>query len=184
MVNCIPMAIAGLHHAYLLAHNARVGKTVPTGFSSLESHWRTTAALVRLFCVRMPLRVLYGWAMAGVPSGTPGSFVSGLLTPPFACPPRLAAGSGFTAHKGGHDMAALPIPARSAHTYPLTEIEARRAVRIWFTGKPSLSLADWRDNRCLAHCAGLPDPYERGLVFREAFARELSNVVAGGLHAA
>lgn len=78
-------------------------------------------------------------------------------------------------------MAALPTSAHSAHTFPITEKSARRAARLWFTGTPHLSLADWRDNRRRAHCSGLPEEYERGLAFDDAFAAELGNIIAGGL---
>lgn len=77
-------------------------------------------------------------------------------------------------------MAALPVPARSAHTFPLTEKEARHAARLWFTGTPTLTLAAWRDNRCHAHCAGLPNQHDRAEAFVHEFSRELATIIAGG----
>lgn len=79
-------------------------------------------------------------------------------------------------------MAALPIPARSAHTFPQTEKAARRTARQWFAGATRLSLACWRDDRCTAHCSGLPVAGERMDVFNQAFARELAAIIAGGRH--
>ena len=79
-------------------------------------------------------------------------------------------------------MAALPIPAHSAHTFPLTEKAARRAARLWFTGAPMVSLAQWRDDRCMTHCAGLPADNARTAAFHAAFAGELANIIAGVRH--
>lgn len=79
-------------------------------------------------------------------------------------------------------MAALPLPARSAHTFPLTEKAARRAARQWFSGATRLTLACWRDDRRVAHCAGLPDDPHRFAAFNEAFALELATIIAGGCH--
>lgn len=78
-------------------------------------------------------------------------------------------------------MAALPISAHSAHlTYPLTQKEARHSARLWFTGTPHLTLAEWRDNRCRVHCMGLPVDPERIEAFNAAFAAELAAIIAGG----
>lgn len=81
-------------------------------------------------------------------------------------------------------MAALPtsLPARSAQTLPLTEREARRSARLWFAGIPSLTLADWRDDRCRAHCAGLPFFPGRADAFNAEFAREIASIIAGVNH--
>ncbi|WP_345798412.1 hypothetical protein [Castellaniella sp. MT123] len=79
-------------------------------------------------------------------------------------------------------MAALPTPARSAHTFPLTEREARHSARLWFIGTPSLTLTDWRDTRCRTHCAGLPELPERATVFNAEFAREIASIIAGVSH--
>src|SRR5690606_3372352 len=106
--------IPTIAHALQLVHTIRACETTRAGFSSPESHWRTTAANARFFYVRTPLHAFYGRALVGASSDAPGSFVSGLLTPPCARPPRLAAGRGSTAHKGGHAMAALPTLALSA----------------------------------------------------------------------
>lgn len=76
-------------------------------------------------------------------------------------------------------MAALPISERSAHTFPQTEKAARRAARQWFAGTPTLTLAEWRDNLCRAHCTGLPNCLERARAFNGAFAEELARIVAG-----
>lgn len=77
-------------------------------------------------------------------------------------------------------MAALPIPAHSAH-FPLTEKSARRAARQWFTGTPTVTLATWRDDCRKAHCAGLPVDPARIEAFNAAFALELAIIIAGGL---
>lgn len=76
-------------------------------------------------------------------------------------------------------MAALPISARSAQTFPLTEREARHSARLWFAETPQLTLAEWRDNRCCAHCTGLPQYMGRARAFNKAFAEELARIVAG-----
>ena len=77
-------------------------------------------------------------------------------------------------------MAALPTPARSAHTLPQTEKAARRAARQWFAGATRLSLASWRDDRCTAHCSGLPAAGERAEVFNQAFAKEMAFIISRG----
>ena len=78
-------------------------------------------------------------------------------------------------------MAALPISAHSAHfTYPLTQKEARHSARLWFTGTPHLTLAEWRDNRCRVHCMGLPADPARIEAFNTAFSAELAAIIAGG----
>lgn len=69
-------------------------------------------------------------------------------------------------------MAALPIPACSALTFPQAEKVGRRAARQWFAGATRLSLASWRDESCAAHCSGLPaaggrmDAFNQGLCLR------------------
>lgn len=171
-----------LAHAFQLVHTIRARETTRAGFSSPESDRRTTAALARFFYVRMPLRAFYGRALVGASSDAPASYRAGLLTPPCARPPRLAAGRGFNYPIGGHDMAALPIPARSAHTFPQTEKAARRAVRRWFAGTPYLSLAEWRDQARLVHCARLPADPAREAAFDQAFAQELAAVIGGADH--
>lgn len=68
----------------------------------------------------------------------------------------------------------------NAHiTFPLTQCEARHYAQLWFTGTPQLTLAEWRDNLCRAHCTGLPNYMERAQVFNGAFAEELARIVAG-----
>ncbi|TKR55701.1 hypothetical protein D7I39_10035 [Allopusillimonas ginsengisoli] len=99
--------------------------------------------------------------------------------PAICCPPSFGDDEGGLPAYGGHDMAALPTLARSEHTYPLTEKEARHAARLWFTGAPTLTLAAWRDNRCQAHCAGLPSPVDRAEAFNAEFSRELGAIIAG-----
>lgn len=79
-------------------------------------------------------------------------------------------------------MAALPINAHSALTFPLTQKEARHSARLWFIGTPSLTLVDWRDIRCRTHCAGLPFVPWRVEAFNEAYAEELASIVAGVRH--
>ena len=79
-------------------------------------------------------------------------------------------------------MAALPLPARSAHTFPIIEKAARRAARLWFTGTTRLTLYAWREDRCAYHCGGRPDPAAAGDVFRAEFSRELAAIIAGGCH--
>jgi hypothetical protein len=79
-------------------------------------------------------------------------------------------------------MAALPLPARSAHTFPIIEKAARRAARLWFTGTPFQTLYAWREDSCAYHCAGRPDPAAAGDVFRAEFAREMAAIIAGASH--
>jgi hypothetical protein len=76
----------------VFGQNNHIRKTARIGFGDPESHWRT-AASVRFFHVRMPW-FPYGRALVGIPSGMPGSYVSGSPTPPCACPPRLATEGG------------------------------------------------------------------------------------------
>jgi len=80
-------------------------------------------------------------------------------------------------------MAALPIPARSAHItpFPLTEKAARRAARQWFAGAPTLTLVAWRDRARERHCAALPFEPRRRAAFNGAFACEIATIIAGGL---
>lgn len=81
-------------------------------------------------------------------------------------------------------MAVLPmsLSACSAQTLPLTEREARRSARLWFAGVPSLTLADWRDAKCRAHCTGLPFFPGRVEAFNAEFAREIASIIAGVSH--
>lgn len=79
-------------------------------------------------------------------------------------------------------MAALPISARSALTFPLTQKEARHSARLWFIGSPTHTLTEWRDLRCRAHCVGLPELLERAEAFNEAFSQELASIIAGVNH--
>ena len=79
-------------------------------------------------------------------------------------------------------MAALPIIAHSAHTFPIIEKAARRAARQWFAGTTSLTLYSWREDRCAYHCNGRPDPASAGDAFRAEFARELAAIIAGVHH--
>jgi len=119
--------------------------------------------------------------MGGGGRGTYGcaGFLERRSANPATCrPPRLAAGSGVTV-LGGHDMAALPIPARSAH-FPQAEKAARRAVRTWFSGAPYLTLGEWRDQARLVHCACLPANPAREAAFDQAFAQELASIISGG----
>lgn len=69
----------------------------------------------------------------------------------------------------------------SAH-YPQTERAARRAVRRWFAGTPYLSLAEWRDQARLVHCARLPADSAREAAFDAAFAGELAAIIGGARH--
>lgn len=78
-------------------------------------------------------------------------------------------------------MAALPIPAHSAQTFPLTEKAARRAARQWFTGTPTMTLAAWRDASRERHCGVFPADPGRVGAFNAAFASELATIVAGVL---
>lgn len=75
-------------------------------------------------------------------------------------------------------MAALPTLAHSAHTFPLTQKEARHSARLWFIGTPALTLAEWRDTRCRTHCIGLPELPERVAVFNDEFQAELGRIIA------
>lgn len=166
--------------AYLahLMHNHTVLKTKSTGFSSPEDSRRMNRRQLAVF-----FRPHVIAPMGGSGGGTLGcaGFLERRSANPAICrPPRLAAGSGLTV-LGGHDMAALPIPARSAHTFPQTEKAARRAVRRWFAGTPYLSLAEWRDQARLVHCARLPADPAREAAFDRAFAQELASIISGGV---
>ncbi len=45
------------------------------------------------------VRLFYGRALVGEPRGSPGAYVTGLLTPPYARPPHLAVGRELTTHE-------------------------------------------------------------------------------------
>lgn len=163
-----------------IIQNIPVPKTTGTGFSSLFSLRRVN---------RRPLAVFHLLAMSplggsgGGTFGCAGTRKRQSANPAICCPPSFSSDAGGSTAYGGHDMAALPISAHSAHiTFPLTQREARHCARLWFTGTPHLTLAEWRDNRCRAHCTGLPNYMERARVFHEAFAVELATIIAGVRH--
>lgn len=81
-------------------------------------------------------------------------------------------------------MAALPIPARSAHItpFPQTERAARKAARQWFTGTPTLTLTEWRDQARERHCAALPFERRRNAAFNGVFACEIATIIAEGVN--
>lgn len=171
--------IPTIAHALQLVHTIRACETTRAGFDSPNTKAGRTAANGGIFsshAIAPP--------MGGVAGGRkPCRFLcAGLSTRYFRPPTGLTASErGLTAHKGGHAMAALPIPAHSAHTFPQTEKAARRAVRRWFAGTPYLSLAEWRDQARLVHCACLPANPAREAAFDQAFAQELAAVIAGGV---
>jgi hypothetical protein len=84
-----------------MVHTCAVANTNATGFGDLKSHRRTTATR-RYFYVHTLLRTLFGRAIAGIPSGMPGSFVSGSPTLLSARPPHLAMSGGPTSQGGRH----------------------------------------------------------------------------------
>jgi len=178
------MAMSGLQWLALAAtvrHTAAVAETAAAGFGDPESHWRTTAALARFFYVRTPLQASYGRALVGVPSGTPGSFVSGSPTPPCARPPHLAMGSGFTAHKGGHAMATTSHVR--ATQYPLIERAAIDAAEQWLQHAPE-SLADWCDTRFHASSRlyKFAETVEYKAAFEQAYAHRIGQAIVGVHH--
>ena len=163
-----------------IIQNIPVPQTTGTGFDSLFSLRRVN---------RRPLAVFHLLAMSPLGGSGGGAFGHAgtrkrqSVNPAICCPPSFDSDAGGSTAYGGHDMAALPISAHSAHiTFPLTQREARHCARLWFTGTPHLTLAEWRDNRCRAHCTGLPNYMERVRVFHEAFAVELATIIAGVRH--
>lgn len=75
-----------------LRHTERACQTKRRpGFAARADIGGRTAALWRYFYVRLP-RLLWA-AVAGVPSGTPVSYVTGLQTPSFAAHPILQWGA-------------------------------------------------------------------------------------------
>jgi len=86
-----------------VAYSEVAPQTTGAGFSSL-THVSAQPRRAVFLCVS-PLRAsFYGRAEVGKPSGLPGAYVTGLLTLPYACPPHLAVGRGFTAHVRGRIM--------------------------------------------------------------------------------
>lgn len=155
-------------------------KTARAGFSSLYSQRRTIRhqSMVAFSCPRATASFGRQWRGH---FGALVSFDASLLTPPFAAHHRLAAVWAVQPSKEPA-MAALPIFAHSAHTFPLTEKSARRAARQWFTGTPTVTLATWRDDCRKAHCAGLPADPARIEAFNAAFASELAAIITGVNH--
>ena len=77
-------------------------------------------------------------------------------------------------------MANTSISARPEHApnpFHLAARAARKAARQWFAGIPTQSLAVWRDERCKAHCDGLPLLDMRSRAFNYAFAREVGQLI-------
>lgn len=165
--------LASMFH---LRHNLAVLKTKGTGFDSPNTQGGRTATR-RFSFVRSQRAPSMGGG--GGRLRPAGDLECRSVNPSLAAHP-FDSGSSFNATQGGHDMAALPIPARSAHTFPQTEKAARRAVRRWYAGTPYLSLAEWRDQARLVHCARLPADPAREAAFDQAFAQELAAVIAGG----
>ena len=78
-------------------------------------------------------------------------------------------------------MAATSTPVRSEQThFPITQKEARRAARLWFTGAPTQTIGLWRDTCRQAAIDGLPNADMRSQAFDDAFAREIGNLIIGG----
>lgn len=82
-------------------HNGRAAQTTAAWFGDQKSLRRTTASR-RYFYVHSRLRTLFGWAIVGIPSGMPGSVVSGSPTLLSARPPHLAMSGGLPTHGGRH----------------------------------------------------------------------------------
>ena len=68
-------------------------------------------------------------------------------------------------------------------SYPFSREAGQRAARLWLSGKPALSLAEFRENRWRAFTAGRSEIYpgERD-AFYDGFARALAEHIAGGAH--
>lgn len=85
------------------AYTFSVAETTAAGFGDL-SHASAQPRRAAFLCVS-PLRASFnGRALVGRPSGLPGACVTGSPTLPCARPPRLATGSGLTAHTRGRTM--------------------------------------------------------------------------------
>jgi|GEM_PF-2421431 len=162
-------------------HTICARKTARAGFSSLNDPRRTSRCKAVFLRPYAFARLLWAGLGGGI-FGCAGSLGRRSANPALCPPTPFSSGARVKPVQGGHDMAALPHPAHSAHTFPLTEKAARRAARLWFTGAPATSLAQWRDERCQAHCGGLPADTVRAAAFNAAFAGELANIIAGGCH--
>ena len=97
------LPVRGLARVGRAQYPASVDETASAGFSS-PTHVSAQPRRAAFLCVS-PLRASFnGRALVGEPSGSPGAYVTGLLTPPCARSPHLAVGSGLTAHVRGRTM--------------------------------------------------------------------------------
>lgn len=76
-----------------LRHTLPVANTNATWFGD-QNRSGGRSAIERIFYVPTLLRTLYGRAIAGIPSGMPGSLISGSPTLLSARPPHLAMDGG------------------------------------------------------------------------------------------
>lgn len=73
-------------------------------------------------------------------------------------------------------------PARPEQTkFPRTAHEAARIAHLWFTSRPAVTLADWRDHFLSLHLAGVPayDSQAHADVWRDAFAAGVAAEIIG-----
>jgi|SRR5690625_602340 len=169
-----------LAHNPMMLHNCFVAKTKATGFSSPYDPRRTHRPHLAVFLRPYAMASFMGGDGGGA-FGRAGSLGRRSANPAICRPPRLAAGRGATI-QGGHNMANISHPAHSAQTFPITRKEARRAARLWFSGTPTVSLAQWRQQSCRKHCEVLPALDDRQSAFNEAFNQEIAKIIAGGTH--
>lgn len=173
-------AMSGLRWLVLMAHNTSVTKTNVTGFGDLCRLRRMNRRLLAVFHLSA-MSPMGG--NGGDTFGYAGTRNRRFANPAICRPPSFGDDAGGSPDYGAYDMAALPILARSAPvTYPQSEKAARHAVRVWFAGAPTLSLAQWREKAREAHLSGLPVNPKRDEAFDRSFAAELAQMIGGAFH--
>lgn len=159
-------------------------KTMAIGFDSLCRQRRTHRPLIGGFFASAICRCAPLWAGCGGGIFGCAGFLCHRSVNPAVCPSTpIDSGERVKPDIGGHHMAhsfASARPEQTETTFPLAARAARKAVRQWFAGIPTLSLVLWRDDRCKAHCSGLPAPQQRMQAFNDAFSREIGEIILAG----
>lgn len=166
--------------AYLahLMHNHTVLQTKSIRGESRKVPRRMNRHMAGFFRPYANVRLL--WAGDDREGKSPAGSLGRRSLNPVICPPTPFESGERVNHPSKEACTMATTLARSAHTFPQTEKAARRAVRRWFAGTPYLSLAEWRDQSRLVHCARLPADPAREAAFDQAFAQELAAVIVGG----
>lgn len=96
------------------------------------SSWDHVSAQPRraaFLCVSPSCASFYGRALVGEPNGSPGAYVTGLLTLPCARPPHLAVGRGLITHVRGRIMRQSPHAHSGLDVSQLIQEISRDAIR-------------------------------------------------------